>query len=94
MIFLGSAVEPLEKSGPTGKQAVMIAGVGGLLMGSPWRFLLELLNRRVRSVDDLSMVTNLPILATVPASPAALKPLRLAHHSPRRLALASRGSLA
>lgn len=94
VIFLGSAVEPLEKSGPTGKQAVLIAGVGGLLMGIAIAFLLELVNRRVRSVDDLSMITHLPILATVPATPAALRPLRLAHDSPRRLALAPRGSLA
>ncbi|MEO8654959.1 MAG: Wzz/FepE/Etk N-terminal domain-containing protein, partial [Ramlibacter sp.] len=91
VVFLGSATEPLEKSGPSGRQAVMIAGVGGLLIGLALAFLLELLNRRVRSVDDLSMVTNLPILASVPASAAAFKPLRIAHESQRRLALASRG---
>src|SRR5512140_3378722 len=90
VIFLGSAAEPLEKSGPSGKLAVMIAAVGGLLMGIAVAFLLELVNRRVRSVDDLSMVTHLPILAAVPASPAALKRLRLTHNSPRRLALAPR----
>ncbi len=94
VIFLGSAVEPLEKSGLSGKQALMIAAVGGLLIGIAVAFLLELVNRRVRSVDDLSMVTNLPILGSVPASTAALKPLRLAHDSQRRLALAHRGSLA
>jgi chain length determinant protein EpsF len=92
--FLGSAVEPLEKTGPSGKLALMIAAVGGLLMGIAVAFLLELVNRRVRSVDDLAMVTSVPILASVPASAAAFKPLRLTHNSQRRLALAPRGSLA
>jgi len=93
VVFLGSAVEPQERSGPTAFQALLVASVGGLLLGIAGALLLELANRRVRSVDDLSMVTHLPILASVPASAAAFKPLRLPH-TPRRLALAGRGGAA
>lgn len=93
VVFLGSAVQPLEPSGLTNLQALLVATVGGLLMGVAGALLLELANRRVRSVDDLSMVTQLPILGSVPASASALKPLRLTN-SPRRLALAPRRSLA
>ena len=93
VIFLGSAMEPLDPSGLTDLQALLVAAVGGLLMGVAGALLLELANRRVRSVDDLSMVTQLPILASVPASAWALKPLRLTN-SQRRLALAPRRSLA
>ena len=91
VVFLGSAVEPLQKSGPSGFQALVVAGVGGLLLGIAGALLLELLNRRVRSVDDLSMVTQLPILASVPASASAMKPRRLINDT-RRLTMAPRGS--
>ncbi len=94
VIFLGSAVEPLEKAGPSTRQALLVAAVGGLLLGMAGAVLLELVNRRVRSVDDLSMITHLPILASVPATPRALKPQRIARETPRRLTLAPRGSLA
>jgi succinoglycan biosynthesis transport protein ExoP len=93
VILLGSAMEPLGRSGLSGFQAMLVAAVGGLMLGIAGAFLLELANRRVRSVDDLSMVTQLPILASVPASASALKPLRLTNNT-RRLALAPRRSLA
>ena len=54
-------------------RAVTLAGV----------VLMELLNRRVRSVDDLSMATNLPILATVPAHNGR-ESLRQLAHAPTR----------
>jgi hypothetical protein len=54
---------------------------------------MELLNRRVRSVDDLSLATHLPILATVPAHNGAASLARLAH-APSRPALGYRGSVA
>jgi chain length determinant protein EpsF len=94
VVFLGSAVEPIEKSGPSARQVLMVATVGGLLLGIAAAVLMELTRRRVRSVDDLSMITHLPILACVPVVPNAVKPLRIAHESPRRLGLAARGSVA
>jgi len=90
---LATAVEPLEPRGPTGKMALGIGAIAGLLLALAGTLLLELLNRRVRSVDDLSIATNLPILATVPAHNGR-ESLRLLANAPTRPALAYRGSLA
>jgi succinoglycan biosynthesis transport protein ExoP len=86
---LASAVEPLDPTGPTPSQALMVALFAGTLLAVAGALMLELLNRRVRSASDLSSVTQLPILATVPSSSATFKPLRLP--ASRRLALASPG---
>ena len=89
---LASAVEPLDPTGLSPTLALLVATVAGLMLALATVLLLELLNRRVRSVEDLSMVTRLPILATVPAAASAFVPLRLP--ASRRLALAPRRSLA
>ncbi|MBA3774237.1 MAG: chain length determinant protein EpsF [Ramlibacter sp.] len=89
---LASAVEPLERTGISGMLALMVAAVGGTLLAIATVLLLELLNRRIRSVEDLSNVTRLPILATVPAAGSSFVPLRLP--ASRRLALGPRRSLA
>lgn len=93
VVFLGSAVEPLEPSGPTPLQAMLVALGGGLLLGMAGALLAELANRRVRSVEDLEMVTQLPILGVVPAPRSRITPLRLAN-TPRRLTLTPQRSLA
>jgi len=90
---LATAVEPLQPRGPTAKMALAIGAAAGLLLALAGTLLLELLNRRVRSVDDLSLATNLPILATVPAHNGR-ESLRQLAHAPARPALAYRGSLA
>jgi polysaccharide biosynthesis transport protein len=87
MVRIASAMVPTEKAGLTGAQTMMVAFVGGILLALAGALLLELGNRRVRTVDDLALVTRLPILATVPTAGAALVPLRLSS-APRRLALA------
>lgn len=85
---IAPAVEPLEPSGPTAIQVMLIAAFAGLLLAIAGALLAELMNRRVRSVEDLSMVTQLPILATVSGTTVLDAPtLRLP--SPRRLALAA-----
>ena len=90
---LATAIEPLEAKGPTTKVALAVAALAGLLLALAGAILMELLNRRVRSVDDLSLATHLPILATVPAHNGAAALARLAH-APSRPALAYRGSVA
>src|SRR6476620_2255882 len=90
---LATAIEPLEAKGPTTKLALAVAAAAGLLLALAGAILMELLNRRVRSVDDLSLATHLPILATVPAHNGAASLARLAH-APSRPALADRGSVA
>lgn len=64
---LAGAVEPLEAKGPTAKVALGAAAGLALLIALAGAVLAELLTRRVRSTDDLSRATQLPILATVPA---------------------------
>jgi len=90
---LATAVEPLEAKGPTTKVALALAAAAGLLLALAGALLMELLNRRVRSVDDLSLATNLPILASVPAHNGR-ESLALLANAPTRPALAYRGSLA
>jgi chain length determinant protein EpsF len=90
---LAPAVEPLEPSGLSARLALMVAALAGMLLALAGALLAELANRRVRSVEDLTMVTQLPILASVPGASAVLIPLRLPNTS-RRLALASGRSLA
>ncbi len=87
MVRIASAVEPTEKAGLSGLQTMVVAGVAGLLLALAGVLLMELGNRRVRSVDDLAMMTRLPILATIPTAGPALVPLRL-KNAPRPLALA------
>ena len=86
---LAPAVEPMDKTGPTGMQAMAIAFAVGVILAIAGALAAELANRRVRTVHDLSMVTHLPILATVPAANSSkYQPLRLQAPSARRLALA------
>ncbi len=93
VLFLGAATEPLDPSGPTPLQAMLVALGGGLLLGMAGALLAELANRRVRSVEDLEMVTQLPILGVVPAPRSRMAPQRLANNT-RRLALTPQRSLA
>lgn len=76
---LAPAVEPMEATGPTTVQAMLIGLVVGIVLAIAGALMAELSNRRVRTAADLSMVTHLPILATVPpANSARYQPLRLA----------------
>ena len=75
---LATAIEPLQAQGPALHIALALAAVVSLLLALAGALLMELLTRRVRSADDLSVATTLPILAVVPA------------HAPSRPALAYR----
>jgi polysaccharide biosynthesis transport protein len=94
---LAAAVEPIDASGLTGKVMLLIAIVAGALLALAGALLAELMNRRVRTVDDLTLVTRLPVLASVP--PAANSAFANAYvalplSGSRRLALSPRRSLA
>ncbi|WBY01271.1 chain length determinant protein EpsF [Ramlibacter tataouinensis] len=90
---LATAVEPLKPTGPSARLALALAAFAGALLAIAGAVLVELLNRRVRSVDDLAIATHLPILATVPAHDGRESLKRLAQ-APTRPALAYQGSLA
>ncbi len=89
LMLLASAVEPLEPSGPSARQALIVATVAGLLLAVAGALMMELANRRVRSIDDITMATQLPVLASVPASTPAFAALPA---SRRRLALSAGGA--
>ncbi|HSV46892.1 MAG TPA: chain length determinant protein EpsF, partial [Ramlibacter sp.] len=74
---LAEAAEPVEASGPTSRQALLIAALGGILLALAGVLLAELANRRVRSADDLAMAAQLPVLASVPATSAIFTAPRL-----------------
>ncbi|MES2784446.1 MAG: Wzz/FepE/Etk N-terminal domain-containing protein [Pseudomonadota bacterium] len=84
---LAPAVEPLQKTGPSGVQALLIAMFAGTILAIAGALLLELANRRIRSSEDLEIVTQLPILASVPGGRAS-RSMRLPFAP--RLALANR----
>lgn len=73
--LLAPAVEPANAAGPSARVALAIAAVVGLLLALAGALLAELLNRRIRSIDDVLLATQLPVLATIPAaSPFAALP--------------------
>lgn len=91
VLFLGSAAEPVRPSGLTALQVLVIALGGGAVLGVVVTLLVEIANRRVRSVEDLEIAAQLPILGVVPvhrpglAELAFAGPPRLTLHVQRRL---------
>jgi len=62
---LNPAIEPLEPSSPNIPRNMLMATLAGILLGGAAAFLLELLDRRIRSVEDLAEMLQLPVLAVV-----------------------------
>jgi succinoglycan biosynthesis transport protein ExoP len=92
VLFLGRASEPLEPSGLSLRQALIVAFGGGSVLALAGALLAELLRRRVRCVEDLEAATQVPVLAVVsgpPRIPPTLLPMdapRLSRAFPRSLA--------
>ncbi|WP_048440566.1 Wzz/FepE/Etk N-terminal domain-containing protein [Caenimonas sp. SL110] len=74
---LAPAVEPLFKNGPSGVLVLLVAAVAGAIFAIVGALMLELVNRRVRSEQDLSVITQLPVLASVPGGRRTAAPMRL-----------------
>jgi chain length determinant protein EpsF len=66
--ILNSAAVPGEPSSPKVQRNLMLSGVLGLLLGLAAAFLVELVDRRIRSADDLEAGLKLPMLGSVPRS--------------------------
>jgi succinoglycan biosynthesis transport protein ExoP len=62
---LTPAAEPTGPSKPNIFINVAASVVLGTLLGLGLAFMLELVNRRVRSAEDLTAITNLPVLASI-----------------------------
>ncbi|MDQ3061027.1 MAG: chain length determinant protein EpsF [Pseudomonadota bacterium] len=83
VVRLNTATAPLNPSSPRLLVNLLVAAFGGTLLGLACALLLELVNRRVRSSEDMVQLLELPVLATI--SSGASGPRRLP--SPHRLAL-------
>lgn len=62
---LTPAAEPTGPSKPNIFINVVASVVLGTMLGLGIAFMLELVNRRVRSAEDLTAITNLPVLASI-----------------------------
>lgn len=62
---LSPADVPTEPSFPIPLKVMAISGIVGVLLGGGIAFLLELLDRRVRSIVDLAEMLQLPVLAVI-----------------------------
>ena len=62
---LNSAIAPLEPSSPNIPKILAMAVFFGFLLGGSAAFLLELIDRRVRSAEDLAEMLQLPVLVVI-----------------------------
>ncbi|MGY6214877.1 chain length determinant protein EpsF [Methylolobus aquaticus] len=68
---LNPAVPPLEPSFPRTLLNVALAGILGSLLGLLAALGLEMLDRRVRGIDDLEFALDLPVLGLLPGNGGA-----------------------
>src|SRR6056297_1364365 len=67
--IIKSAEVPEAPVEPTPARTAVLAAVVGLLIGLGAAFLLDYLDDKVRSEDDLEVLTDSPVLAVVPVDP-------------------------
>jgi len=63
---VGTAGVPSSPSSPKTKSTAVIALVVGLLLGSGLAFLLNLIDRRIKSLEEFEELYKLPALASIP----------------------------
>jgi len=85
---LNVAETPTKPSFPDPLKLSAATVLIGLALGCGLAFLLELFNRRVRSIEDITTMLELPVLVTIERLPRSRKPSRLLWW--RRTALTSR----
>ena len=73
--LLNPAVAPLEHSKPKVLLNVLVSIFLGTLLGVGLALMLELMNRRVRSADDLLEALDLPVLGQISSAAGTLKRL-------------------
>lgn len=95
IVTLGEAVTPRNPSFPN-KPLILGGALGlGLGVGILLSLLLELFGRRVRSIEDIQAVIDVPLLAVIDAPPRAKRRMHLPKGlSGRRPGASGRGKLA
>jgi len=71
ILLLNSATEPIEHSSPKILLNTLLAVFLGTLLGVGLALLLEMTHPRVRSVEDLAITLNVPVLGVIQARPQA-----------------------
>ncbi|WCL53170.1 Wzz/FepE/Etk N-terminal domain-containing protein [Gimibacter soli] len=89
LVVLEEAVPPLTHSFPKRGLTVAVATVAAVFFGMALAFLLEMIDRRLRSPEDLEQATDLPVLAVLAASKTSRKTKKAER---KRLKKASSGS--
>lgn len=95
---VGTATIPGSPSSPKVKSTVLVALIVGLLLGVGLAFLLNLIDRRAKSLEELEQLYGLPAMTSIPRLPRrmqtaqefepALEPFRILHNG---LALVGHG---
>jgi len=70
---LNAASPPVDPSKPKVRLNVLVSIFLGTLLGVGLALLLELLNRRVRSADDLADLPNLPLLGQLSSAKRSIE---------------------
>lgn len=65
VVRLNTALAPIDPSSPKVTLNLLIAAFMGTLLGVGFAMVLELMNRRVRSSEDLMQMLDLPVLASI-----------------------------
>jgi polysaccharide biosynthesis transport protein len=65
--LIEAAETPGEPIGPNRTQTILLAFILSLVLGIGSAYLIENLNTTIRTVDDISRATQLPLLAVIPA---------------------------
>jgi len=65
VVRLNTALPPIDASSPKLATNLVIAGFMGTLLGIGVAMVLELMNRRVRSTEDLMQMLDIPVLARI-----------------------------
>jgi succinoglycan biosynthesis transport protein ExoP len=87
---VGTATEPTSPSSPKKKSTALIALIVGLLLGIGIAFVLNLIDRRVKSWEEFEELYGVPALASIPRLPRrprtprevelTLEPFRILHN--------------
>jgi capsular polysaccharide biosynthesis protein len=74
---VNTAAVPSTPSSPKRKQVLLIALIAGVLVGIGFAFLLNLIDRRVRSWEEFEKLYDLPLLTAIPQLPRGRAAARL-----------------
>lgn len=65
VVRLNTAMAPIDPSSPKLSLNLLIAAFIGTLLGVGFAMVLELMNRRIRSTEDIMQMLDLPVLASI-----------------------------